>query len=441
MELFRVIQRWDGIDLPPLARVVETRLTLDVEAGTDQAIRLMLYEVKKDWNPGQGGVLQDNASPPAPGEVWWNDRAYQESAWGLPGAGFASDHHPQADTAAMPLVETRYEPGDPEIEFSSPELAAYATRRISEGLPLLFMIKVSDYQEDLPGSRLELFSAENGDSRNPARRPRLTLEWESPAEITSIQQPVLLEFGRSYVLPRAETRGARRLDVSFESKGGDRRPTPMVRGGRGDDASEWRAVGDGLDVAWDWFEVKLVAADDPVTLGWPFVAEFRDTRVRTAPPEDQVVDWLFVAPSGTRHAVRAAYAGDYTWRIEFVPDEIGPWRYSWRHAFTKKGYRSTPGGFDVLAGDADNVRTRIRALADRIRATDPAILEEQARSLMVELTRLERAALLMETPESFRRESGAEVRRLLNDVRALLGRPAPDPIPLVPSPPPSWRDS
>ena len=75
------------------------------------SVTVYLYEVKKDWNPG-AEVLRDNTSPPQVGEVWWNDRAYQQKRWGLPGVGFASDTHPEADVAVMPLAEARYQPGD-----------------------------------------------------------------------------------------------------------------------------------------------------------------------------------------------------------------------------------------------------------------------------------------------------------------------------------------
>ena len=71
LELFRVLYRWGDIELPPRSRVHDARLEIAVESGPPFPVDLFLYEVKKDWNPGQGGVNGDNVSPPARGEVWW----------------------------------------------------------------------------------------------------------------------------------------------------------------------------------------------------------------------------------------------------------------------------------------------------------------------------------------------------------------------------------
>ncbi len=74
-EIFRVIHRWSELGLPRDARVRRASLTLHVEQSPARPVRLVLYEVKKDWNPGVGGLLRDNVSPPNPGEVWWGELA------------------------------------------------------------------------------------------------------------------------------------------------------------------------------------------------------------------------------------------------------------------------------------------------------------------------------------------------------------------------------
>lgn len=66
-------------------------------------------------------------------------------------------------------------------------------------------------------------------------------------------------------------------------------------------------------------------------------------------------------------------------------------------------------------------------------------LKEKKEWYMIRLARLERAALLLETPESFRSESGRELTHLINQVRELLGKPVPKSILLVPGPPPLWK--
>ena len=100
VELSRVLQRWDGITLPPDSEISTCRLTLQVEEGPEGPLRLFVYAVARDWRPGSGGEDGNNVSVPKPGEVWWRDAAYGEVPWGLPGVGFASDAHPEADTAA-----------------------------------------------------------------------------------------------------------------------------------------------------------------------------------------------------------------------------------------------------------------------------------------------------------------------------------------------------
>src|SRR5262249_55412584 len=74
-EVFRVLQRWDKISLPPVSVIPSVSLSLGIEGFTGQPrpLWVMLYAMKKDWNPGEGGTRHDNVSPPNPGEVWWND--------------------------------------------------------------------------------------------------------------------------------------------------------------------------------------------------------------------------------------------------------------------------------------------------------------------------------------------------------------------------------
>jgi hypothetical protein len=59
-ELFRFLQRWSNIDLPPRTTVVEAHLELHVERGPSFPVRVMIYEVKLDWDPGRGGISRDN---------------------------------------------------------------------------------------------------------------------------------------------------------------------------------------------------------------------------------------------------------------------------------------------------------------------------------------------------------------------------------------------
>ena len=433
-ELFRVLHRWDDLGLPPGTEIVDARLEVAVEFGPDFPVDVYLYEVKQDWNPGQGGLEGNNNSPPAPGEVWWAEAAHRERPWGLPGAGFASDSHPGADTAASALAHARYTPGarygpgTDVLRFASPALTAYVDARAAQGRPLLFLIKLSDVHEDVPGSRIGLYSADHGDDRNPARRPRLVVEWRSPAEESRLVSDLLLEPGRGVVLGPLPLDGARTVAASFAPVEGYDAPTIEVRSLGPDGPTPWRPAPHPVAVAGEALEVRVRAVVDPVPLGEAFVATLRDTWVETGPPEQQDVVWTFESPTGQSHTVRADYEGDHRWRARFVPAEPGRWRYSWTQRFTAEPYRSAVGAFDVVPDGADAVRERLLALRDEIAASPLPPGEARVEAFGPLFMRLERAALALQTPEGYAAPAGRDLAELLSGVRALLvGYAAPEP--------------
>jgi hypothetical protein len=432
-EIYRVLHRWSEIRLPPLARVVSAKLIVRPEKGVETPTRLMLYEVKRDWNPGAGGTYNDNISPPRDGEAWWNDARFNEESWGLPGVGFASDSDPNADTGEMPLAEAEILPGDSTVVLTSARLAAYAERRATEGEPLLFLLKLADYQEDTPGTVVEFYSGNHGDSRNSARRPRLVLEWESSSEVQSWERDISLEYGRTYSMKQMQTLGASFVSVSIIGEDDGEMPTLEVNGGINRMAGTLTTAAQHVIEPWNWVQVTLVAGHDPVILGQPFEAELKNTWVRTAPPEEQVVPWTFVSPSGKSTLVLAQYEGENRWTVEFKPDELGPWQYTWSENFVETQYESASGHFDLLAGGIDNVQRELAHLAEEIEAHDVQF-DEHWQLMMVQFYRLERRAMQLVTPEEFRSESGRELKDLLNRVRAALHEAVPDSIPMVRSP-------
>jgi hypothetical protein len=428
-ELFRTLQRWGDIELAPGAHVLDASLAIGIEKGLRRELRVLLYPVRKDWDPGGGGALHDNTSPPVKGEVWWGDVAYQQESWGLPGVGFASDSHPQADTAAMPLAEVLYTPGDEELLFASEALARYVEMRVAEGKPLLFLLKLSDYLEDEPGTLIHLYSGSHGDRMNPIRRPKLRIEWESHAEITQLEQEVFLEFGRSLTLPRLETSGATFFAASFVPEPGHETPTIEIRAGRGGEVSPWQRTLPSRSGPWSSVQVRLLAARNPIPLGERFESELYDSWIRTAPPEEQHVVWTFLSPTGSTYSMDARYEGDYRWRLEFEPQELGRWRYFWTQQFTRKRYRSADGVFDVVVVGRENARRQLRLLRERIETSGIESSPDRIDRFGVTFARLERAALQLETPETFQSESGQELLALLAAVReALGGRPVPQRI-------------
>ena len=414
-ELFRLVQRWDSIALPPEVHIHQARLRLGVEEGPPFSVTVYLYEVKKDWNPGKGGIEQDNTSPPQVGEVWWNDLAYKQRRWGLPGAGFASDTHPEADVAAMPLAEARYLPGDQFVEFSSPALAHYLSKRVQTQQPLLFLLKLSDYQEDRRGSVLSLYSGNHGDDRNVQRRPHLFVEWESATETSRKEQEIFLEYGRSYVVPFLPTPDSRFFVASFITSPGYEAPIIEMRGGDANTTSAWRRVSVPFAADWQWAEIRLTAVADPVVLGEAFAATLHDTWVRTATPEEQQVPWTFVSPTGESFVVPAEYHGHYQWGIRFQPNEVGRWHYFWTQNFLKQPYKSAEGTFDVVGGDQANVIQHLKILQDAIRNSELTTPSERIRVFGRRFVTLERAAMHLQTPESFASEAGRDLHGLLNE--------------------------
>lgn len=426
-EIFRALQRWDGVELPPGARVHRASLSLAIEESPHRDVRVMLYAVNKDWNPGQGGEHHDNNSPPLPGEVWWDEVAHGERPWGLPGAGFASQTHPDADTPAMPLAEAVYHEADGRLVFESEALRAYAEARVGAGRPLLFLVKLADAQEDRPSTLLLIYSANVDGPRHAARRPRLTLEWDSPAERLRLEQLVHLEHGRSVDLPDLDLSGARWLAASFVPDEGFEAPTLALSPAGADD---WRPLPPVGPVVGARADLRVLAALDPVVAGRPFKSGLRDTWVRSAPPEQQKVEYTFVAPSGERHHLLARYAGDYTWEVELAPSEIGRWRYYFRHQL-EDPYKSSEGVFDVVPGDREDVARLLRELLAEVRAAHPKVDKGQHYDVVREFGerfwRLERAAMQLETPESFRSAPGREMLSIITEIReAMSGRNVPE---------------
>ncbi len=430
VELFRSIQRWEGVRLPPRARVHRAALELTVESGPNRPLSLFLYAVRKDWSPGRGGARGNNTDPPEVGDVWWAERAHAEEEWGLPGVGFASDEHPDADTEAMPLAEASWRLPQPLVVFESEALAAYAERRGRRGEPLLFLVKLDDYTEDEPHTLFAYYSGNVGTLRNPVRRPRLVLEWESRDELARVEREIHLEHGRTLELPALEGASERLLAASFIPAEGHERPILEVRGGKDDD---WRDATHPVQVSGGPVRVRLVAARDPLPLGQPFRGEFRDTWLTSAPPEEQIVPWTFISPRGEHHVLEAHYVGDYRWEVEFQPTELGRWRYFYETSFTgppgreHPPHRSGDGFFDVVAGDRETVHNGLRSLLARVREAALPSRKEAVAEFGVPFWRLERAALQLETPESFRSEEGGTTFDLLTEVRkALTGRKVPD---------------
>jgi len=425
-ELFRVLQRWDDIRLPSGFVLNACRLTLHVEEGPPHPLRLLVYAVARDWNPGSGGVDGNNVSAPKPGEVWWGDAEYGQVAWGLPGAGFASDSHPEADTGSHALAEAMWIPGQESLVFQSTALADYAADQVRQGEPILLLPTLTDAQEDLPGHFFNLYSGEHGDSRNTPRRPRLELEWSSVTEVESVAHDVFLEYGRVYEFPRQRS-GSGTWTASFEADPEYARPVLQVREGTGDTAGPWRRPSLPFKPEGEWFQLRALAMPDPLELGAPFEAELADTWILTGPPEGQSVLWHFESPSGIAHRVEAEYSGQYRWRVSFTPDEPGSWRYYWTQEFLPEPYRSATGEFRVWGGCLGEVLRHLNLLEEVVAGT----ARQDRHGLYLRCYALEREGMRLMTPDDGRGTVGNELKDAIRRVRsALWGKPVPDPFPM-----------
>lgn len=432
-ELFRTLQRWSDIQLPPHTEVLSAQLELVVDQGPNWPVRVLLYEVRKDWGPGSGGIYNNNISVPKDGEVWWNDAFFGETPWGLPGAGLASRDHPEGDTDVMPLADALYHPGESRLLFTSDELASYIARRVNAGKPLLFLLKACDHHEDLPGSMLELCSGDYGDAYNTRLRPCLTLEWKSHAEVERFEEPIFLEYGRRYYCRPDGLNGGRMAAVSFWSQDGYEIPSVATRDS--DDADSYQVpIGKPFEVKQGIVELQVTAAHEPVLLGSAFEAELSETWVIAAPPEQQTVAWVFISPTGKKHKVVSEYQGRFRWRVQFNPDEIGRWRFYWRHRLDERLNTGPLQFFDVLSDDLSRLQTGLESLARSLR--DAENLSEKEKSLaLIQFLRLQRAAVNCSNTYASEMVLSSDLRKHVREIRSFFWRrPVPEVIPLESAP-------
>jgi hypothetical protein len=426
-ELFRGLQRWHGIRLPKGSRVRGVRLSLHLHEPLDETRRFYLYAVRRPWNPGSGGVRGDDVSVPKAGEVWWQEARHGQDAWGLPGAGFASDSAADADTGLQPLAVAECEEGTREVHLTGERLSRHVNRRLDEDEDLLFLLKLSDWEEDTPGSLVEILSGEFGPDRTPSLRPRLRLEWTPPPSARCQQEEVFLEFGRQRTFAPMRLPPGTRLWATLAQRegyeGGTVQFREIVPGGE-PAASEWQTMVGPVLAGTGWGQLRVLAARRPIVLGEPFSSRFRDNWVVSAPPEDQRLRWTFTSPSGIVHPVDAAYEGEFVWQVTFVPDEIGRWRTGWHHEFAGPIEVGPPDSFDVIASSPERVGLAVRALTEQARDRSP--VGDSLEQALERLARLERAGMQGLSPEEYRSEPGHRLRDALDRARGQLsGRPLP----------------
>lgn len=376
------------------------------------------------WISGDGGVKRNNVSQPKEGEVWWGELAANREAWGLPGVGFSSDEYPDADRPLMPLALINYKPGDKYVKFTSLQLAEYIQQQVAKGEPLLFLIKLADYDEDFKGSLLKIYSGDEGVSMNQNdRRPRLMIKWQNNRTSKILEKNIQLEYGRYFYFPKTDVRQMQHMTADFIESDDSDSAVIEIRGGRQGQISNWEVLSQPYILEnTDWVQVRVSQLKNKVVLGSKFENIFRNTWVTTAKPEKQKVTFSFVSPDGYLQNVDAIYQGDYVWKVGYYPNMIGRWRYYWTNNFVSRPYTSEIGIFDVIAGDKANILTQLKQLLFEIEDPNTEYylkIVGKTDLYFQRFSRLERA-MYTQTPESFRSEEGKNIRELLNKIRIAL---------------------
>jgi len=380
-EVMRLLQRWDTTALPPSAQVRGARLVLCQEdiAGFPHRhplrwpVDFYLYAVKKPWNPGRGGSRRDNVSSPEPGDAWWLEAKAGELKWAEAGCGFGADNDAQADRKQHPLASCRLGSVDEDLIFSGSRLARHIEKAAQEGSGLDLLIAAGPADEALPGSTRAFYSAEFGDDLNPQRRPRLEVEWCSPARWVE-EHPFVLGPGETIafrpqsgtVLPEPATLCA---SVDVDSVSG-MAPAADVLGWNVSNAPESAGL---LPLAVPLlgspgrgFEIRLSTALHPIAAGDEVSIRILETWMPSVRrPEELAVPFWFTAPSGRKLAHAAVHEGDFLYACRFRPDEMGVWSYAWTTRPDRRFRPQTGGGrFTVVRSEGRKHEEALRSFVE-----------------------------------------------------------------------------
>ncbi|MCD6288547.1 MAG: DUF5060 domain-containing protein, partial [Candidatus Hydrogenedentes bacterium] len=95
----------------------------------------------------------------------------------------------------------------------------------------------------------------------------------------------------------------------------------------------------------------------PSTVGrWDrFEASVANSRHYADPFRDVSLDVVYTRPDGTQKTFWGFYDGNGRWRIRFMPDTLGTWRYTARFS---DGSRGVSGSFDCVASDIPGMISR-----------------------------------------------------------------------------------
>ena len=110
--------------------------------------------------------------------------------------------------------------------------------------------------------------------------------------------------------------------------------------------------------------MRTVSAVQSVVTEWTFSS----AKAYSNPPNDVVLDVVFVDPAGQEHTVPAFWAGGQTWRVRYAPAQTGEYRYHSVCSDTDNpGLHGRSGQIEVTPYEGDNPlfkHGRLRVAAD-----------------------------------------------------------------------------
>jgi hypothetical protein len=348
-ELKRSLVRWRLPELPANARLISAEVTFWVEAflsdsplADEQLFRplhLYLYPVSENWEAGLGGRRQNDFSPAAPGEAWWNEARLGELAWPAPGALEPAAGQQRRGYRDLPVGVGAIVSSDTTLTIGGDRLLDYLRDSNERHGALSLLLKLEDEEEDRIGTELAFLASNFGDVNDAlSKRPRLDFEIEIPYAAETVSDDFVVEAGTEYLTKVLTHRGRTVLLSATVSQSKAIAQGLFVRGGSIGDSiaeTEWEVFTNPILRRWDWSQFRIASPLRWLSWGDSIKLDLHETWVWPGPREKQLPELLLIAPSGRTHRVQARATPDLHYVMEFEPDEFGLWKYGW-------SYRPTP---------------------------------------------------------------------------------------------------
>jgi hypothetical protein len=334
LELKRSLVRWFLPEIPEKAFVKNAGLVFWVEGFEKNSplktqsnkilpLHLYAYPISSGWGEGLGGVKKDNFSRAALGEVSWNEERAGQLSWPAPGALIPG--------TVAPLAVGMIDGDDKEVTLSSERLRIYVEECLHKDRSLDLILKLDDQEEDCYGTEIALETSDFGSIKDAlSRRPKLSMEIEFPYPNMSFEKEFTIESGKEYLLPVMKHYGNKVLLSATVLNDTDKiSPHVWARGGKTGDLTQnnWERLDKPLVKLWEWSQIKL-AMPNCIKLGDKFAVNLLEGWISPGPREKQLPEMVAFAPSGKIHIIIGS-SSNLSYKIQFLPDELGLWKYGW----------------------------------------------------------------------------------------------------------------